>query len=89
MINLEVLTSDAYDFRYGVPQGAVLGLILFTIYLRELDNMKKQHNISFHMYADDNQLYLAFRPSGIARATLSTETCVAEIMTWMTSNQLK
>ena len=49
--------STPASLRYGVPQGSVLGPILFILYIHSLSNVM-QHYLVFHqMYADDTQIY--------------------------------
>ena len=44
----------------SVPQGSILGPLLFSLYVREIEDNASFHNISVHMYADDIQCYLSF-----------------------------
>ena len=80
--------SSRRELRSGVPQGSVHGPILFLLYTSPLGDIMRYHQVKFHLYADDTQLYLTFKSSPeMAKAAM--EACVRDIDTWMTANILK
>ena len=63
-------SSSKANLKFGVPQGSVLGPLLFTLYTTPLNSMIFEHAIPHHLYADDSQLYVSFA-SGDSAAALS------------------
>ena len=74
--------------KYGVPQGSVLGPTLFNVYCRPLGRIIRKHDISYHMYADDSQLYVDFSPSDEKTALANLQRCIQEVREWLRENFL-
>ena len=83
--------SKGYFLRIGVPQGSILGPILFIIYTKELETIARKHGFSVHLYADDTQMYIEFNPlfQDIASIESKIIACLQEIKNWITLNRLK
>ena len=86
-------SSRSVFLPFGVPQGSVLGPILYTLYNSPLHDIASAHGISDHYYADDEQLYCSFRPTtegGEQRLAFSAlADCVRDTKNWASDNRLK
>ena len=81
-------SSKHYEVTCGVPQGSVLGPLLFNLYMLPLGSVIRRHGISFHSYADDTQLYVAVSPDDTGPID-SLFNCISDIKAWMSQNFLQ
>ena len=60
MVKIKDTHSNGRNVRYGVPQGSILGPILFLLYVKEMEVIAARNGVSYHMFANDSQLYLSY-----------------------------
>ena len=81
-------TSNQCPLIYGVPQGSVLGPVLFTLYSQSLSDVINLHNCFFHKYADDTVVFHGGPPEKFESTKIAIQNCISDILGWMDSNKL-
>jgi hypothetical protein len=80
--------SSPKPVNYGVPQGSVLGPLLFSCYLSGISSIFAKHNCNYLIYADDTQLWKSCHISDLAITISSLEECIEDVRICLTNSKL-
>ena len=71
-----------------VPQGSVLGPVLFNVYTTPRSSLISASSISHVLYADNTQLFISFVPKNFSSAINNLQSTITLISSWISFNYL-
>jgi len=83
------VTSDYTSLLHGVPQGSVLGPLLFILYTADVALIAAQHGVDLHSYADDTQLHTGCSSTDASKSAVQLLHCINKVDKWMSSTLLR
>ena len=78
--------SDKLPVRYGVPQGTVLGPLLFSLYINDLKNVVNMTDTEIILYADDTNIFIAC--DSLHKANQISNEVLSHVLEYMHANRL-
>ena len=82
---MDNILSDKETVRSGVPQGSILGPILFIVFTADFPEYIAEHKTV--AYADDTQILVT--ADNQEELITKVENCIAKAQTWYSNNSLK
>ena len=83
-VSLDNVTYDSMDISYGVPQGSMLGPLLFTLYINDLPSITKTCKVI--LYADDTAIIYSDKQKAQIEKHLNNDMEI--VKTWLDENKL-
>ena len=80
--------SENTSLSTGVPQGSVLGPLLFSIFTSPVGHIISSSGVQHQQYADDTQLFISLSPANLSESIKCLECCLLRLHEWFCLNGL-
>ena len=88
-VKVGITLSQPAALQHGVPQGSILGPILFSLYTNPISSIIHSYSsINYHFYADDTQLYITLSPANLSHSVQKLKNNLNNIQNFMFTNKL-
>lgn len=77
-VSMGDFSSSISEVVSKVPQGSIVGPLLFCVYMLPRGYIIHQHGVAFHFYADDSQIYLSAQPGAVSAVSVLSA-CLSDI----------
>ena len=88
-VKLSGSSSKIFSVLFGVPQGSILGPLLFILYTSNIVNIASQHGLLVHLYAYDTQLHIKLCCKNLENINVKMAAYIHHIQSWCASMRLK
>jgi hypothetical protein len=88
-VNINGVNSNHFPLKVGVPQGSILGPLLFNCVMTKLADALAEFQVGHHIYADDTQIWFDFKPSDEAKIRKKVLLVFSMIEKFMSDHHLK
>jgi len=88
VVSINSTSSATSPLCQGVPQGSVLGPLLFILYTTPLSSLIPDSSVGHHLFPDDTQLFISFRAPEFSANILHLQNTIDLVSQWMSASLL-